>query len=355
MNHRIHILNKKTYNPVTQQPWIDETRIFYVGRPNILGNPFHLADRTREEAVQKFRKSLHHCRDIRSAEGLELERIARIIANDPGQDWGLMCWCAPEACHADVIKRAIEYVIKKESGEHKIEPIPGYEGLGKCSVCQAAEGEIPKECPGRPMTEYEKDGVMEGELDYHDGRWWDLTNPDPEETPTIKGQKMVPGPHGEMVLAITGHRPDKLGGYDGGTYTSLVSFAKRILGELKPIKVITGMALGWDQAVAQACVELEIPFVAAIPFRGQDSRWPGESQDRYHALLNKAVEIVTVSQGGYSAQKMQVRNEWMVDHCDVLLALWDGSSGGTANCVRYAEAKKVPIINVWSDWVKKGE
>jgi uncharacterized phage-like protein YoqJ len=34
---------------------------------------------------------------------------------------------------------------------------------------------------------------------------------------------------------------------------------------------------------------------------------------------------------------MQVRNEWMVDHCNDLLAVWDGSDGGTGNCVRYAQ------------------
>jgi uncharacterized phage-like protein YoqJ len=33
---------------------------------------------------------------------------------------------------------------------------------------------------------------------------------------------------------------------------------------------------------------------------------------------------------------LQKRNEWMVDHCDLLIAVWDGSEGGTANCVRYA-------------------
>jgi len=32
----------------------------------------------------------------------------------------------------------------------------------------------------------------------------------------------------------------------------------------------------------------------------------------------------------------QLRNEFMVDAADVLAAFFDGSPGGTANCVRYA-------------------
>jgi hypothetical protein len=30
-----------------------------------------------------------------------------------------------------------------------------------------------------------------------------------------------------------------------------------------------------------------------------------------------------------------------------VLAYWDGSSGGTANCIKYAEKKKKPIINLF--------
>ena len=42
--------------------------------------------------------------------------------------------------------------------------------------------------------------------------------------------------------------------------------------------------------------------------------------------------------GGYAGYKLQKRNEWMVDHCDILIAVWDGTSGGTANCVNYAQS-----------------
>lgn len=54
---------------------------------------------------------------------------------------------------------------------HRIVPIVGYEGLGECVVCMSAEGEIPTDCPGRPMTAEERSSVFDGTLDYRKGVW----------------------------------------------------------------------------------------------------------------------------------------------------------------------------------------
>ena len=140
------------------------------------------------------------------------------------------------------------------------------------------------------------------------------------------------------TIAVTGHRPDKLGGYgDTATRDAIIEALHAALVDLQPAKAISGMALGVDQYFAQVCVELEIPFVAAIPFEGQESRWPKLAQRRYATLIAHAAEVITVCDGGYKAWKMQTRNQWMVDHCDRLIAVWNGGAGGTGNCVRYAE------------------
>jgi uncharacterized phage-like protein YoqJ len=49
---------------------------------------------------------------------------------------------------------------------------------------------------------------------------------------------------------------------------------------------------------------------------------------------------------------MQTRNKWMVDHSDMVLSLWDGSAGGTANCIEYARHVDKPVVNIWDDWKK---
>lgn len=150
-----------------------------------------------------------------------------------------------------------------------------------------------------------------------------------------------------MIVCGTGHRPDKLLGYGYGAHHQLTLFAQSTLREVGATKVISGMALGWDIALAAAAFTLRIPFVAAVPFDGQESKWPAESQENYRFIRSFACEIVHVCEAGYAAWKMQRRNEWMVDNADSVLALWDGSSGGTANCIKYAQSKDRPIVNTW--------
>jgi uncharacterized phage-like protein YoqJ len=158
-----------------------------------------------------------------------------------------------------------------------------------------------------------------------------------------------------MIVAATGHRPDKLGGYSMEVFGRLRALASEFLGRDKPDKVLTGMALGWDQAVAAAAIENDVPFVAAVPCEGQDSRWPVQSRAMYKVLLERADEVVVVSPGPYAAWKMMARNKWMVDKAELVVALWDGSDGGTANCVRYAESRGIWVENLWGSWVGRND
>lgn len=148
-----------------------------------------------------------------------------------------------------------------------------------------------------------------------------------------------------MTVAFTGHRPDKLGGYHlpNPTYSWVCWRLEEELADLKPHVAISGMALGVDQWAARICVQVGIPFIAAIPFRGQELAWPPQSQREYQDLLNLACSCKVCAHGSYHKRKMQIRNEYMVDNCDVLVAVWDGSPGGTANCVRYAQSRDKQI------------
>lgn len=150
------------------------------------------------------------------------------------------------------------------------------------------------------------------------------------------------------ILAGTGHRPNKLGGYSASASNRLRELAISELRRIEPSIVISGMAIGWDQALAEAAITLQIPLHAYTPFIGQEAAWPFESRSRFNRIMARASRVVVVSPGNYAAWKMQRRNERMVDDCTVLLALWDGSDGGTANCVRYAQRVQRSINNCWS-------
>lgn len=143
-----------------------------------------------------------------------------------------------------------------------------------------------------------------------------------------------------VIVAFSGHRPEKLGGYgDTPLQRAIVAALRKRLVELRPALAISGMALGVDTWAAQLCIELGIPFDAYVPFNGQESKWPKTSQAEYLTLLRKARRVRVIADR-YSTAAFQRRNEAMVDDCDALIAVWDGSSGGTANCYNYAARVK---------------
>ena len=142
-----------------------------------------------------------------------------------------------------------------------------------------------------------------------------------------------------MIIAVTGHRPDKLGGYQDDTgHRSIRRHMKAWLEGAPdgPLTLISGGALGVDQFWMEVGLFLKLPVIAALPFEGYDNKWPLASRVKYGKLLDLCEEVVYVSEPGYSAAKLQTRNEWMVDKATSLVGYWNGSQGGTKNCIDYA-------------------
>jgi uncharacterized phage-like protein YoqJ len=159
-----------------------------------------------------------------------------------------------------------------------------------------------------------------------------------------------------MILAFTGHRPEKIGGHvdhhsaseaPGQPLQQWISAKLRdVITNARPLYCISGMALGVDQLAAQVCIDLKVPFIAAVPFVGQERVWRADAQRHYQYLLSKAHEVVIVTEGGYEQWKMAARNHWMVDHCNKLVAVWNGTTGGTAGTVLYAVRVKREIVRI---------
>lgn len=98
----------------------------YVGRPSALGNPFTHKQAvkarhpelvlvgSREEAVACYERWLR-------AELAKGNRRVREAMNSLWRRWRedgelvLVCWCAPKACHADVLKRVLEETLAKRA------------------------------------------------------------------------------------------------------------------------------------------------------------------------------------------------------------------------------------------------
>lgn len=158
-----------------------------------------------------------------------------------------------------------------------------------------------------------------------------------------------------MIVSGTGHRlGPKVGGFSNTVLKKMVETAQEWMAQEKPTAVLSGMAIGWDMAIAIAAIRLDIELTCVIPFPGQEKQWPQESQERYQKILKKAKNKVIVHDGPYEPWKMHARNEWLVDNSDLLLALWDGKrSGGTYNCIQYGMNQDIPIVNLYETFIKK--
>lgn len=146
-----------------------------------------------------------------------------------------------------------------------------------------------------------------------------------------------------MIIAGTGHRNNKL------SDPSLVR--KRIahtLFEVKPDVVISGMAAGFDLMLAHEAIHVGIDVWAARPWAGHKPA--PEDYVLYHSILDHAAKIVAVDPSfSYAGPWVyQKRNEWMVNEADKILAWWDGSPSGTANCIKYANRVGKPVRNIYA-------
>lgn len=152
------------------------------------------------------------------------------------------------------------------------------------------------------------------------------------------------------TVAITGHRPEKIPDPE----RIKKEIAQALTDVIMPGQLIQGMAAGVDIWSAQVAYKLGIPYVAAQPWHGHTARKADVAD--YEKALKNASDIHIVTHYDYypGAFAYQRRNEWMVDNADCVLAVWDGSGGGTANCVRYAQRKPVPVYRIHPVTYEKG-
>lgn len=160
-------------------------------------------------------------------------------------------------------------------------------------------------------------------------------------------------------ILVTGHRPDKLGkGYylKSPTGLWLREQITEFLVNRKCTEAICGGAQGTDTIFALAAIDLNIPLRIYVPFQSQPSRWLPSAKAVYEHILGLAAKVITVHRGPMPTEKYEVyklydkRNKAMVDYVhndnpqkNKILTVYDGSPGGTHNCLSYA-SKKQPYM-----------
>ena len=133
--------------------------------------------------------------------------------------------------------------------------------------------------------------------------------------------------------------------------------------------VVSGMAEGFDEALARAAVAVGVPFVAAVPNPSyMNYYWTrsvtGKSRLKHGTdLLAQAAEVVYVCKthastlpkyNGRAGSANFERNEWMVDRANVMWAFHPVDdagnvltlTSGTKHCVNYAKQQDVKVFRI---------
>ena len=146
---------------------------------------------------------------------------------------------------------------------------------------------------------------------------------------------------------FTGHRPEKLNMPETEVIAWLESEIRRAIDD-GFVTFISGMARGVDIWAAEIVLRLRdedkpIHLICASPFEGFERSWDEDWKRRYNAVMRQA-DIVKFVCPGYSRVCFQIRNEWMVDRSVRLIAVYNGTVGGTRNTIDYARKTNTAIV-----------
>ena len=150
-------------------------------------------------------------------------------------------------------------------------------------------------------------------------------------------------------VCFTGHRPEKLDINEKEVKNRLKKAIQEAVNN-GYTTFISGMARGVDMWAAELVLEErksngDIKLICASPYEGFEKSWSFAEKHRYNSIMKKADYIKYVCEH-YSRQCSQIRNVWMVDHSALVIAAYNGESGGTRNTIRYASSKKIKIYNI---------
>ena len=159
-----------------------------------------------------------------------------------------------------------------------------------------------------------------------------------------------------IVLGVTGHRIlAESAKIRAGVRRGLERISETFPGH--PLTVLSSLAEGADRLVAKEV--LAAPgalLVAVLPVARTDyltDFTSAASRDEFLELIGRAHQIVELPPQASRDASYQSAGNYVVNHCDVLMTVWDGrdaqGKGGTGATVARARRKQIPLV-----WIKAG-
>jgi hypothetical protein len=163
------------------------------------------------------------------------------------------------------------------------------------------------------------------------------------------------GPGLSLCVGITAHR-DLVPGEISGIEKKVQAFFRDLRKDFPdlPLQLLTPLAEGGDQLAARVALSLGIPLIVVLPMEQDDYERDFTSEkalSEFRSLLSAAIQVITLPRvpadefstpGDHKVERDRQYAQvgvFISNHCQVLLALWDGKSGrelgGTGQVVHY--------------------
>lgn len=146
---------------------------------------------------------------------------------------------------------------------------------------------------------------------------------------------------------FTGHRPEKLQICEDELKAILQAEIQNAIADGFST-FISGMAKGVDIVAAELVLQErknnpKIHLICALPFSSFGENWSRDWVSRRNAVLSEADFVRSIC-NGFSYASYQQRNKWMVDHSACVIAIYNGSNGGTKNTIEYAKQEGISVM-----------
>lgn len=157
----------------------------------------------------------------------------------------------------------------------------------------------------------------------------------------------------KKCVCFSGHRPEKLpdNGDESSPKTTIIkSILHRQITQCIDEgynTFITGLARGIDNWAADIIIDFklkgsDINLICVKPYEKYGEKWSGFDKWNLSHILEKSDEIVCVSDN-YTRSCMKLRNNYMVDNSERLIAFVSNYYSGTGQTIRYAQKNGLDI------------
>ncbi|MFI1989236.1 hypothetical protein [Actinoplanes sp. NPDC020271] len=151
-------------------------------------------------------------------------------------------------------------------------------------------------------------------------------------------------------IGVTGHI-----GLEPSSHRLIHAAIKAELRRHRRVHGVTCLADGADRIFVRAIRACRGTFEAVLPVP-EISAAP-EEDPVLRELIKRATDVTRITVPGPPELSYEAASREVVDRCDLLLAVWDGSTagtrGGTAETVAFAEACGKRVQRIWPDGARR--